>query len=55
VKVENIRIWKLLKNGGEKWGVGGKRLRESNGKGSADQSKVDSQWGHIEKPLETTT
>jgi hypothetical protein len=27
----------------EKWGVGGKEVRESNGRGGMDQSKVNSQ------------
>jgi hypothetical protein len=35
----------------EKCGMRGKRVRESNGKGLADQSKVYSQQGYIEKPL----
>jgi hypothetical protein len=39
----------------EKWGVGGKVVRESNGWGWTDQSKVYPQWGHIETPLWTST
>jgi hypothetical protein len=35
----------------EKWGLRGKRVRESNGRGSVDQRKAYSQWGYIEKPL----
>jgi hypothetical protein len=31
------------------------RVKESNGRGWIDQSKEDSQQGHIEKPLGTLT
>jgi hypothetical protein len=42
----NGMYWKLLNDGG---GTGG--VRESNGRGWTDQSKLYSQWGYIEKPL----
>jgi hypothetical protein len=50
VKVEEIRMcvesyWKL------EWGMGGKVVRKSNGKGCSDQNKVYPQRGYIEKPL----
>jgi hypothetical protein len=35
----------------KKWGVEGKGVWESNGRGPMDQSKVYSQQGYIEKPL----
>jgi hypothetical protein len=35
----------------EKWWVGGKGVRESNGRGSIDQSKVYPQWAFLETPL----
>jgi hypothetical protein len=41
----------VLKAGGKMGEMGGKGLRESNGRGLTDQSKIYSQWGYIEKPL----
>jgi hypothetical protein len=35
--------------------VGGKGVRESNGRGWTDQSKIISQQGYIKKPLWTST
>jgi hypothetical protein len=54
VKVEEIRMcvesyWKL------EWGMGGKVVRESNGRCFMDQNKVYWQWGCAEKPLWTST
>jgi hypothetical protein len=42
--------WKL-----SKIGVGGKGVRESNGRGWTDQSKIYPQWAYIETPLWTST
>jgi hypothetical protein len=39
----------------EKQGLGGKGLKESNGSGLMDQSKVYSQWAYIEISLSTST
>jgi hypothetical protein len=35
--------------------VGGKGVREHNGRGWMDQSKVYPQWGYTEKPLWVST
>jgi hypothetical protein len=35
----------------EKWGVGGKGVRESNGRGCTEQNKIYLQQGCIEKLL----
>jgi hypothetical protein len=36
----------------EKWGVGGKGIRESNGSGWMNQIKIHPQWAYFETPFE---